>query len=410
MRALYLFASLSLLAGALLLAPFHPKIRRGLRGRWGVKRRLRGKVPPGSLWFHVASSGELEQAIPILDRLRERTPELPLYVSYYSPSAERAVALEGERRRRAGLSLPWSYADYVPFDLPGCAKAYVSALKPRGLVLIHRELWPELVGAALAASVPVYWVNVTLTPQSVKWVAWLRGLITQFSFIGTVDERSRELAHSLTPAGRVELVGDSRIDRILDRKRLAEKRTLPRSPHRIVVLASVWEEDWAALSPWLLPRLAALPDWRLWVVPHEMKESLRERVMADCQRAGLPLDRTETLTSHRYVEGVGKLAELYGQADLVFVGGSFRKKVHNVLEPAAYGRPLFTGPFIQNSIEAQRFQEAGWLLSLQKGEDNASLQTWFREEKRRAAIAEKLIGYFEAHRGASPRYAALLIS
>src|SRR5262245_45012017 len=87
--------------------PFSRKIRAGLLGRRGLGRRYRAhgsRLGPGSLWFHVASAGELEQCLPILDALKWEAPEKNVFLSYFSPSAHEALEREKKRRELSGLA------------------------------------------------------------------------------------------------------------------------------------------------------------------------------------------------------------------------------------------------------------------------------------------------------------------
>jgi len=372
-RLIYFVAHLGLWSGSLLISPFQKKIRRGVMRRFGLTARLQTlglHAKPNVLWCHIASSGELEQALPILDRLKA-SPAAPfILVSFFSPSGEKAIRLETERRESAGRKLSWDAADYSPFDFPWSANAFVKAVHPQKLLLIHRELWPEMVTAALNQGVKIYWVNVLLSQKTPIVVRWLQSAIHRFTYIGTVNESSQRLLQSqLRSAVPMEAVGDSRVDRILGRKHIAPTAHRPLS-RKILILASLWPEDWQVISEAVFELLTESPDWAVWIVPHELDEKFAQRIALDFQNHRAPLQRItaandgERSSGNGYFHLVGKLAELYQLADLVFVGGSFKAKVHNVLEPAAYGKAILTGPYIQNSAEALVFQSEGGLLAV----------------------------------------------
>lgn len=344
------------------------------------------------VWCHVASSGELEQALPILDRLKEKKKSPPIVLSYFSPSGEKAVLLESERRRRLGRGLCWDAHDYSPFEFPWSVKSFLSAIRPKKLILIHRELWPELVHQTLKRNIGVYWVNVSLPPNEKPFlVCKMKRQIARFRYVGNIDE-----------------VGDSRVDRILDRKSL-NTGTRRKSSKKTLIVASVWREDWREIKGGVFRLLKSSDDWRVWIAPHELSPGLKEQILGDFAHAKVNIEVvTEKAEDNAYWEVIGKLAELYRAADLVFVGASFKSKVHNVLEPAAYGCPILTGPYYQNSREAVFFHRTGGLRSVDRSNFGDLLWEVARSEKIRAQMSGALSEYFEKHTGAAKRYADII--
>jgi hypothetical protein len=202
------------------IAPFSTKIRLGLAGREGLYDRIRafGDIHPGSIWFHVASSGELEQAIPVMDELKRERAGLPILLTYFSPSGKKAVELEEVRRARQGLVVPWDHADYSPLDASTELSLFFSSVRPSLLVLVHRELWPGLLNAARTFDVPAalmssYWPSRPSRGdgKKLKRLAWL-GTVD-----GTSAERIRETV-AMPGDTLVEPFGDPRAERVLLRK------------------------------------------------------------------------------------------------------------------------------------------------------------------------------------------------
>lgn len=399
------------------VAPFSKKLRRGLVARIGIGRRYDSyRVALGAkpLWFHVASAGELEQCLPILDALKWEAPEKGIFLSYFSPSAENALAREIKRRELSGLATPWDAADYSPWDFPRAADRALKAIDPSDLIVVHRELWPGLLMAAEERSVRRHLIATNWTKDTLGTRA--REALERFTFVGTIRPDTATRLKKWLPSVPVEPLGDPRIDRVLSRKGWAKdslwKRELSRTPS--LVGASLWDEDFEALKPLLAECLERFPEWRLVLVPHEPTASRVAQYASFFTSRNAPVKAWSTWSqqperdrSHLIVDGVGWLAELYGGAEVVFVGGSFRKKIHNVLEPAAYGRPILTGPLITNSPEACEMAAGG--VGLRKAETPEALRAkgreWLESPEKRKEASAWLETYLTERQGAGLRYA-----
>jgi len=409
------------LVGACLAAPFSKKIRRGLAGRRGIAVRYAchaRTLGPKPLWFHVASAGELEQCLPVLDALKWEAPEKRVLLTYFSPSAESALRQEIRRRELAGLALPWDAADYSPWDFPPSADRAVATIGPSDLVVVHRELWPGLLAAAERRGVKRHLVATNWTKDTLGERA--RATLERFAFVGTIRLDTATRLKKWLPSVEIEPLGDPRIDRVLSRKGWAKdslwKRELRRTP--VLVGASLWDEDFEALKPLLAECLEHFPGWRIVLVPHEPTANRVADFAAFFTSRKAPVKPWTTWSkeperdrSHLVVDGVGWLAELYGGAEVVFVGGSFKKKVHNVLEPAAYGRPILTGPLIANSPEACEMAAAN--VGFRKAETPESLKAkgreWLGSAEKRAEASAWLERYLVDRQGAGLRYAWRLL-
>lgn len=375
-----------------IISPFHRKVRRGFYRRFGGAGRIRGLKLNRPIWCHVASSGELEQALPILDRIKEKRSAPPIFISYFSPSGEKALQLETTRRKMLGRELCWDGHDYSPFDSISGVSRFLKGLSPQKLILIHRELWPEMVHQTLKQDIGIYWVNVSTPHEKPFLVRRMEKKLARFKFIGSIDD-----------------VGDSRVDRILDRK-ATNRGTKKKNAKKTFIAASIWREDWREIKSGVFRLLKGGDDWRVWIVPHELSPTLREIILSDFAAAKVSIEIVkESAEGNAYWDVVGKLAELYRSADVVFVGASFKSKVHNVLEPAAYGCPILTGPYFQNSREAIAFHRGGGLRSVDRTNFGDLLWEIAKSEKIRSTMSDSLSGYFEKHQGAADRYALAIM-
>lgn len=362
-----IFYALTLLGGL-----FYPKLKRAHRDRRGLLERVRALTAgwtPGAWWVHIASSGELEQALPILDALRARFPDDKIFLSYFSPSAKDAVKLEEKRRAPAGRTVPWDGADYSPFDFATTVNGYLDALRPRCFITIHRELWPGVVAGCARRGIPVFLLAASFPRRQANLPGWQRRQLENLSAIGVTREEAALWLQAQVNGPKIRVVGDPRVERVLSRKEMA--RPAPWLPffvdQSIFLAASLWPKDYDALRESLVRLKAEAPSWRVILVPHEPKRKFVDFLYADLKSIGYKprlwsrwLEEPDESCA-LVVDKVGLLAELYRVSQMVFVGGSFAHRVHNVLEPAAYGCRLFTGPRIGNSLEALELQMAGLL-------------------------------------------------
>lgn len=377
---LRLYGSLAPAAIGLLpaLAPFSPKLREGLAGRSGLLDRLCAESDrlQGCVWVHASSVGEYEQARPVIASLREaagRTPP-PIAVTHFSPSG-----YEFARKRPAG-----DLHDYLPFDHPAHMRRLVRAWRPRVLVFVKFDCWPNLVAAAQAEGVPVVLLAGSLQPRSARLRpvarAFFRDLFDRFAHIGvSTPEDRRRFVDDLGVRAPVTVTGDTRADQVVRRWEASQAgevaARLRAFGGRLLVLGSTWPPDeqlWLPVLPDLLDRHA---DLRVVLVPHEplparlssLEHGLNTSGISSVRLSALMASPTTAPPPGRcvLVDSVGVLAEIYRAGTVAYVGGSFTTGVHNTLEPAVAGLPVLFGPVIQNAEEAGELVRRGaaWVVA-----------------------------------------------
>ncbi|MBI4404624.1 MAG: hypothetical protein HY537_10705 [Deltaproteobacteria bacterium] len=403
------------------MAPYSPKFRRLLVSRRGLCARIRKwkqtlvSAPDTLYWFHVSSSGEFEQCLPIMDAIRASTPTLPIFLSYFSPSAEKAVRFELDRRKAAGLAPGWDHSDYSPFDFSIHVRSYLNALRPSHFICIHREIWPGILLECKRRNIPRY-LFATYFPKE-RHFFWLRRWLEQYDFIGTTTVETTELLKSILSKPVIHTLGDPRVDRVMTRKRMSVTGSWEHyfSEQNVLVLASLWNEDFEEIREALETWQYEAPRWRLALIPHEPCSQFVKKLLKWGEQTGLRFRlwsswvKNPDTSSHLVVDCVGQLAELYRVASIVFVGGSFRARVHNVLEPAAYQKAIVTGPFIQNSLEAIEMHSKGMLIRTLNGQDFLSnLRTLSSDTANLQEQSLKAASFLAERSGASIRYADII--
>ncbi|MCF7201112.1 lipid IV(A) 3-deoxy-D-manno-octulosonic acid transferase [Pseudomonas oligotrophica] len=392
--------------------------RRAPAYRRRIGERLALGLPPlrpGGIWVHAVSVGESIAAAPMIRALMACYPELPITVTCMTPTgSERIRALFGDSVQHC----------YLPYDLPWAAARFLDRLQPRLAVVMETELWPNHIHQCARRGVPVALANARLSERSARGYGRFAGLtapmLAELDLIAVQTEaeaaRFRQLG---ARAECVEVTGSIKFDLSID----------PALPPRAAQLRGQWQAQdrplWIAASTHLgedeivlaaqRRLLASYPDALLILVPRhpERFASVFER----CRREGLAAVRRSTgeavqaTTQVLVGDTMGELLFLYALADVAFVGGSLVPNGgHNLLEPAALGKPVLSGPHLFNFLEiAAQLREAGALREVEDAEQLASAvgELW-RDVAAAQGMHDAGLGVLKANQGALQRLLAEL--
>lgn len=326
------------------------KLSAGLQMR-AKKPWLSQKAPSRPIWFH-ASSGELEYARPILRLLQDSYPRTPTLLTYFSPSARRIL----ERVPQVQLAFP------SPWDTKKDVREFLQFHQPQALLIARSDLWPHMIRETARAGIPSLMFSTTVTPRHRKGLKglWYRTWLPYLTEIwGVSEEDARQLQAMNLQGPTLRSRGDTRYDQVRDRLigPIAPFWRLEPKTKPLIVLGSMWPED---EKIWLQSLPGLLKTFQLVWVPHETDPSHLNTLKESFKAKAVPFVMSQQRTPPQpgevlIVDEVGVLAFLYKAADIAFVGGSFKGKVHSVMEALGAGRPVLTGPFIQNNREALDF-------------------------------------------------------
>lgn len=329
-----------------------------------------GRVPAGIsqgvVWIHVVSAGEANGAVPVVRGLSERLPGQRFLVTTMTPAGSAAVL------HHLGDIVEHCYA---PYDFPWAVARFVARVRPRILVLMETELWPNLIRATRRAGAPVAVINARLSRHSARGYARVGCLTRQVladidSVMCQYQDTARRFKALGAPAERVAVTGSVKFD----------WAPPPDSADSVARLARVWAQGrpvWVAGSTHpgeeavVLGAQAALvksfPNLLLVLAPrHPTRTADIERL---CAGAGLTAARWSdgapgaVAPQVLLVDEMGRLAQLYGIADVAVLCGSFTPiGGHNPIEAALHGVPMLMGPHRFNWVEVERrFKARGCL-------------------------------------------------
>jgi 3-deoxy-D-manno-octulosonic-acid transferase len=332
----------------------------------GRRARLREKlgrpsgVHPGGVWLHAVSVGEVRLAMQVIEGLRTIHPRSSIHLTTGTETA-RAMALAA--RERGARGAPDSVSE-LPFDLPASMGRLLTRLRPRGVVIVETELWPNLLRTCGERGVPLVLVNGRISVRSFPRYRAVRPLfaaaLSHVRMLGmqSEDDAARILALG-APLERIRVTGNLKYDLPSPRLEAGEARRrlgLPAGGALFVAGSTALGEHRAVLGAFLeLRRLD--PSIRLALAPRHPE--ILGRAAEGLVRAGLKVVRYSALAPGAaapiapydalLVDVLGVLPEIYAAADIVFVGGSLvRRGGQNMVEAAALGKAVLLGPHLDN--------------------------------------------------------------
>jgi 3-deoxy-D-manno-octulosonic-acid transferase len=337
--------------------------RRNLGQRLG--RLGEGLPPEPRCWVHAVSVGESAAAVPLVEGIRRRWPELGIVVSTITPTGARIV---GERL--AGTAVH----RYFPIDLPGPVRRALDAARPRFFIAIETELWPNFLRALARRRIPAMIANGRISDRSFRRYRWVRGLMRRVLadvsvFAMQTDEDARRIIALGAPPSRVVVTGNLKSDLLPeaagDDPAGWRARLHLGAGARLWIAGSTHRGEEAVVLDAFLRARSRCPELALLLAPRhperagEVEALIRERGLLAARRSRLPADGAPGAVI--ILDTVGELAALYALAEIVFVGGSLVPiGGHNVLEPAMRGKPVLVGPHMSNFREgAELLQRSG---------------------------------------------------
>jgi 3-deoxy-D-manno-octulosonic-acid transferase len=349
----------------------------------------------------------------VIQRFRERHPDMQLAYTYFSPSAERFAASTGA-----------DFFDYLPFDDSRETAEALDILKPSGIVFSKLDVWPLLVENAVQRDIKTALLSATVPESSNRRsriaLLALRDAYAALDVVGAISPSdAQRLLEMGVRSDRMTVTGDTRYDQVwakanapsYSRDDVVARYTDPRPT---LVAGSTWPSDEKRLLPAWVQTRRQLPAARLIIAPHELSASHLSSIEKWARESSLTVSRTSEASARAtevvLVDEYGLLADLYAVADASYVGGGFhRDGIHSMLEPAAFGAPVLVGPMHMDNRDAALLVAGGGAVRCRgPGDISARLLAWFTNPQvlgKASASARRVV---EAGIGAADRSTELL--
>ena len=413
----WLYVALTCLVAPLAMAVegwkalWNPEYRGRQRQRLGY---FAPPPPPGGLWVHAVSVGEVQAAAGLVRALRERYPELPVTITTVTPTgAQRAKVLFGDSVGHG----------YLPYDLPGAVRRFLDRVRPGVAIILETEIWPTLYHALGRRGIPLVIASARLSTRSVDryklFAGLLRDTLSHGVAIGAQTAADAERFRAIgAAADRVRVTGNVKFDLEIPPEAVAAGRAFraAAAPSRPVWIAGSTHEgeEEAVIAAHALVR-ARHPDALLILVPRHPQRF--ESVRATLRRSGIEFAQRsagEEPTARQpvfLVDTLGDLQTFYAASDVAFVAGSLVPVGgHSLLEPAVLGLPMLSGPHTQNAQDvADLFEQSGALHIVRSTEELARrVADWFDDPARARADGERGQQAVAQSRGAVNRLVAMV--
>jgi len=358
MRLLYGIGIRGLYCAMWLASLFHAKAKKWIRGQRGKIADL--SVPEGKqvVWFHCASLGEFDQGLPVMNAYKNRFPDAFLVVTFFSPSG-----MDFYHKRNHCVDL----ACYLPLDTAANARKFTAQLRPTHVFFVKYEFWYNHLKAAKKSGAKVYGVSSLFRPTH-RFFQWYGGFFRKalrlFDHFFVQDERSEKLLESIG-ISQVTITGDTRYDRMVEvRNRNEANDTLAEftAGEQTLILGSSWPVDEENLKSGLDELQKRM---KIIVAPHDVSETHVEAIVTQFEGKAMRYTHYKPSESRVLIlDTIGHLTSAYRYADIAYVGGGFTGKLHNILEPGAFGIPVVFGPKHERFPEAQLFLDRGVALEI----------------------------------------------
>lgn len=394
--------------GIAIASLFNEKVRKMWRGEREAFKILKQKVDPNAkyIWFHAASLGEFEQGRPLMERIRKDNPQYKILLTFYSPSGYEV------RKNYEGADI----ICYMPVDTRLNAIRFLRLVRPVMAFFIKYEFWSNFLHILKHRNIPTYSVSSIFREDQVffKWYGRsYAGVLKCFTRFFVQNEESKRLLEGIGITA-VDVVGDTRFDRVLQIKEAAKQlpiceafRTgvassqsadVPHHDFKVFVAGSSWPPDENIFIPFFNEH----KDWRLLIAPHVIaEEHLKlilslikgKKVVRDTQTTPEEAAEADVLI----IDCFGLLSSMYNYGDVAYIGGGFGVGIHNTLEAAVWNMPVIFGPNNKKFQEAQGLLKSGGGFEINTYEDFSGLMSSLMNDETFLKQAGDKAGAFVAH-------------
>lgn len=305
------------------------------------------------IWIHAVSVGETLSVSPLIKKLKSQHPDQPIVITTTTPTgAEQAAKLQGIAEHR-----------YMPFDFSFAIRGFLNAIKPSQLLIMETELWPNTLHTVARSGIPITVINARLSERSCQRYAKVQPIFNMLAKNLTrvlcqyPDDAQRFIRLGVAKE-KILVTGSIKFDIDIDQTTIQKGQQLRSNLGRnrpIWIAASTHQGEDEQVLAAHAEVLKEHPNALLILVPRHPERF--NAVFELCKTQFISVRRTETESEldpevQVYLgDTMGEMLVLMGAADICFMGGSLLgDKVggHNMLEPAALGKPVLTGPSYYN--------------------------------------------------------------
>jgi 3-deoxy-D-manno-octulosonic-acid transferase len=391
----------------ILIASFNnKKAAAWIKGRKGLLELIEKSLDKSKryTWFHFASLGEFEQGRPVLERLKSENPELPVLITFFSPSGF-------EIRKNYALA---DHVFYLPVDTRTNAIEFIRLINPKIAIFTKYEYWYHYFDELSKNNIPLYVISGRFTKEQIffKWYGGLhRKILSKVSHFFVQNQISSDLLKDIG-LKNVTVNGDTRFDRVAYNASNAKEIQIIANfsdGSKVFIGGSTWPEDEKLIAT----LYENYPDWKFIIAPHEVKsERINEIVTLFPNSIRYSeINNLQTLSEENQslspnvrvliIDNIGLLSSAYQYGEIAYIGGGFGAGIHNTLEAAAFGLSVIFGPNYQKFPEAIELISFGAAFSIKNYNDLAIVMETLKIDIKRKALGKTASNYVKNHTGAT---------
>lgn len=335
-----------------------------VKGRQNLWQELSEKInsQQSIIWFHSASTGEFEQAKPVIEALKKQYPSFKILITFFSSSGFEA-------------SRNYVHADYIfylPTDTAKNAERFLKAIQPKLVLFSKYDFWYHHLKSVKKYQVPLLIFSASFHKDQAffKWYGtFYKRVLYFFDWIFVQDKSSRDLLLE-NNVPKCSIGGDTRFDRVAEIAQNASSLPFIKefiNKNQVLIAGSTWPDDEAFLSA--LANKIWYPPLKFIIAPHEITKNHISDILKQFPKPVL-YSQLHTISDASefqtlIIDNVGMLSRLYRYATITYVGGGFTKDgIHNVLEAAVFAKPVIIGPNFKKYREAKELIAAGGAFSI----------------------------------------------
>lgn len=380
---------------------FSPKMKLFVNGRKKVFTIIKKNMSPQDkvIWLHVASLGEYEQGVPILEELKSAFPNYKFLITFFSPSGYEV------KKNNASVDL----TTYLPLDTPKNAKAFIKLAHPALAIFVKYEIWPNYLQEIKNQNIPALLISGNFREDQVyfrSYTCFMKDALQTFDHLFVQNTASKNLLYK-EGFKNVSVSGDTRFDRVSKQLYMDNRLGFVeefKEDKLCIVCGSTWPED----ENLLIDYMNKSPEnVKFIIAPHQInpkniinfQNKLVKPSVLYSQRDENSLNEFSILI----VDMVGLLTKIYAYADIAYVGGAAGNTgLHNILEPAAFGLPILIGKNHEKFPEASKLLKEKGLFSIKSSAECFHiLKRLVSEERFRKKTGENSHRFIEKNKGAT---------
>ena len=402
MHALYNFAIRLYGIAIFIFSFFNKKAKSWIEGRKNWRQQIEN-LPQNVIWFHCASLGEFDQGLPIMKEMKLIYPNHLFLVTFFSPSG-----MEHYHKRNHCVDL----AIYLPLDTPQNAIDFLKLTHPKIGVFVKYEFWANYILEAKKQNIKIVSIATILRRNQIYFKAYgsfFRNMLRSIDYFFVQNDATKILLNSIQ-IENVAVVGDTRFDNVLANKRNFEMK-LENSLNKLnvfndflrgqkaVIFGSSWQPEEAILEE----SLSFLKNEKIILAPHDVSESNVARLVKKFGNNAIRYTQFENCNQQSILilDTIGHLSAAYYFGKIAFVGGGFSGKLHNILEPAVFGLPVFFGPKHTKFPEAANFIEEGFAFNVETSTEFIERLKFVAENEE--SLSKKASDFIEKQKGAAEK-------